>query len=141
MIWLILLVVLQPRALVLSKDFFQKISISCLTPHSCNTDIKSDRYQPSIHIFKQTLWILKRMNRFPSRFSLLTLVFTLLQLQQITSFSLIPSKRGYQRTTIMTTQMSTCDMSGHPSTLPGDPSLNLVTNVDLGDKKLDIMKG
>lgn len=32
-------------------------------------------------------------------------------------------------------------MSGHPSTLPGDPSLNLVTNVDLGDKKLDIMKG
>ena len=34
-----------------------------------------------------------------------------------------------------------CDMSGHPSTLPGDPSLNLVTNVDLGDKKLEIMKG
>ena len=32
-------------------------------------------------------------------------------------------------------------MSAHPSTLPGDPSLNLVTNVDLGDKKLDIMKG
>lgn len=32
-------------------------------------------------------------------------------------------------------------MSGHPSTLPGDPSLNLVTNVDLGDKKLEVMKG
>ena len=25
--------------------------------------------------------------------------------------------------------------------LPGDPSLYLVTNVDLGDKKLEIMKG
>ena len=25
--------------------------------------------------------------------------------------------------------------------LPGDPSLILVTNVDLGDKKLDVMKG
>ena len=30
--------------------------------------------------------------------------------------------------------------AGHPSTLPGDPSLILTTNVDLGDKKMDIMK-
>ena len=38
--------------------------------------------------------------------------------------------------------MASCmDMEGHPSTLPGDPSLNLVTNIDLGDKKLDFMKG
>ena len=30
---------------------------------------------------------------------------------------------------------------GHPfNSLPGDPSLHLVTNVDLGDKKMDIMK-
>jgi hypothetical protein len=30
----------------------------------------------------------------------------------------------------------------HPfSSLPGDPSLHIVTNVNLGDKKLDIMKG
>ena len=30
----------------------------------------------------------------------------------------------------------------HPfNSLPGDPSLHLVTNVDLGDKKMDIMKG
>jgi hypothetical protein len=30
----------------------------------------------------------------------------------------------------------------HPfCNLPGDPSLYLVTNVDLGDKKLEIMKG
>ena len=33
------------------------------------------------------------------------------------------------------------ECTGHPSTLPGDPSLNLITNVDLGDKKLEIMKG
>lgn len=33
-----------------------------------------------------------------------------------------------------------CDMLNHPSDLPGDPTLNLVTNVDLGDKKLDFMK-
>ena len=30
--------------------------------------------------------------------------------------------------------------AGHPSTLPGDPSLILTTNVDLGGKKMDIMK-
>lgn len=30
--------------------------------------------------------------------------------------------------------------TGHPSTLPGDPSLILTTNVDLGDKKMEIMK-
>lgn len=36
-----------------------------------------------------------------------------------------------------------CDGKGaHPfSMLPGDPSLILTTNVDLGDKKLEIMKG
>ena len=33
-------------------------------------------------------------------------------------------------------------MGLHPfNTLPGDPSLHLVTNVDLGDKKMEIMKG
>jgi hypothetical protein len=35
-----------------------------------------------------------------------------------------------------------CAGSPHPFTmLPGDPSLILHTNVDLGDKKLEIMKG
>ena len=35
-----------------------------------------------------------------------------------------------------------CHASPHPFTmLPGDPSLILTTNVDLGDKKLEIMKG
>jgi hypothetical protein len=35
-----------------------------------------------------------------------------------------------------------CTASPHPFTmLPGDPSLILTTNVNLGDKKLEIMKG
>jgi len=29
----------------------------------------------------------------------------------------------------------------HLSTLPGDPSIVITTNVDLGDKKLEVMKG
>jgi hypothetical protein len=33
------------------------------------------------------------------------------------------------------------DFEAHPSTLPGDPSLILTTNLDLKDKKIDIMKG
>ena len=38
--------------------------------------------------------------------------------------------------------MASENACGHPfSTLPGDPSLILTTNVDLGDKKLEIMKG
>jgi len=32
------------------------------------------------------------------------------------------------------------DTGADPSVLPGDPSLTLVTNVDLGDNKLDVMK-
>mmetsp|Transcript_101106 Transcript_101106/g.205149 ORF Transcript_101106/g.205149 Transcript_101106/m.205149 type:complete len:153 (-) Transcript_101106:1546-2004(-) len=35
---------------------------------------------------------------------------------------------------------STGSIRRHPSELPGDPSLVLVTNLDLGDKKLDVMK-
>eukprot|EP00591_Stephanopyxis_turris_P013076 CAMPEP_0195530470 /NCGR_PEP_ID=MMETSP0794_2-20130614/33358_1 /TAXON_ID=515487 /ORGANISM="Stephanopyxis turris, Strain CCMP 815" /LENGTH=127 /DNA_ID=CAMNT_0040661987 /DNA_START=184 /DNA_END=564 /DNA_ORIENTATION=- len=41
--------------------------------------------------------------------------------------------------------MSSCNSfdssSPHPSVLPGDPSMVLTTNLDLGDKKLDVMKG
>jgi hypothetical protein len=33
------------------------------------------------------------------------------------------------------------DGTPHPSTLPGDPSLILTTNLDLKDKKVEIMKG
>ena len=37
---------------------------------------------------------------------------------------------------------SPCELSAHPSSLPGDPSLVLVTNLDLGgkEKKEKIMK-
>ena len=50
--------------------------------------------------------------------------------------------------TDLTLQMSSKDSSSdakpntcvHPSELPGDPSLVLVTNLDLGDKKLEVMK-
>eukprot|EP00594_Rhizosolenia_setigera_P004907 CAMPEP_0178945474 /NCGR_PEP_ID=MMETSP0789-20121207/3756_1 /TAXON_ID=3005 /ORGANISM="Rhizosolenia setigera, Strain CCMP 1694" /LENGTH=135 /DNA_ID=CAMNT_0020625371 /DNA_START=143 /DNA_END=550 /DNA_ORIENTATION=- len=34
-----------------------------------------------------------------------------------------------------------CNIGGaDPSTIPSDPSLNLITNLDLGDKKLEVMK-
>ncbi len=86
------------------------------------------------------------MNKLSYIFFVLTLTFTF-QIQKIISFSLISSPQRLSRKVSATkTKMSSsttpsCDMSGHPSTLPGDPSLNLVTNVDLGDKKLEIMKG
>lgn len=35
---------------------------------------------------------------------------------------------------------SPCELNGHPSALPGDPSLILVTNIDLGDDKVEFMK-
>eukprot|EP01083_Nonionella_stella_P069713 186036_1 len=40
----------------------------------------------------------------------------------------------------MSSGFSPCELNSHPSALPGDPSLILVTNVDLGDKKLEVMK-
>eukprot|EP00980_Cylindrotheca_fusiformis_P022742 scaffold9672_cov112-Cylindrotheca_fusiformis.AAC.5 len=40
-----------------------------------------------------------------------------------------------------TTKSDGACLGAHPfNSLPGDPSLHLVTNVDLGDKKLEIMK-
>jgi hypothetical protein len=45
---------------------------------------------------------------------------------------------GSKTSTTTTTRL---EMSDHPfCDLPGDPSLILTTNVDLGDKKLQIMK-
>jgi hypothetical protein len=58
---------------------------------------------------------------------------------QLTASFLLNSNSAFKTSRKMNSQG--CDMSGHPSTLPGDPSLNLVTNVDLGDKKLEVMKG
>jgi len=43
---------------------------------------------------------------------------------------------------VVATKMSfsPCELNADPRTLPGDPSLHLVTNVDLGDKKMEFMK-
>ena len=52
-----------------------------------------------------------------------------------------PVKRSC-RSIAMSTSDNTSEPSHHPfCDLPGDPSLILTTNVDLGAKKLDIMKG
>lgn len=40
--------------------------------------------------------------------------------------------------------MRPCDLVAagvHPSVLPGDPSLAITTNVDVGEKKLEVMQG
>jgi len=75
-------------------------------------------------------------------------------ISSVESFTFLPHSpiQSNQRSTFL--QMSSCqdegsdgkkikgiDMSSHPSILPGDPSLTLTTNLDLGDKKLEIMKG
>lgn len=80
------------------------------------------------------------MNSLSNFISLLIIGFSLI-LQPTVSFSL-SNKLSFKRLLVQSEMTSqACDMSGHPSQLPGDPSLNLVTNVDLGDKKLEIMKG
>ncbi len=81
--------------------------------------------------------------------------------RQIVAFSLVSLQFTYLATgftskkllgTDLTVHMNNKDISAdeggespakpcvHPSELPGDPSLILVTNLDLGDKKLDVMK-
>jgi len=52
------------------------------------------------------------------------------------------SSRSKKPSLMMTpdpTPEASCDGRIHPSLLAGDPSLNLVTNVDLGEKKLQVM--
>ena len=49
-------------------------------------------------------------------------------------------KMRNNKTTTGGTDESAVNPCVHPSELPGDPSLVLVTNLDLGDKKLDVMK-
>jgi phenylpyruvate tautomerase len=50
------------------------------------------------------------------------------------------SNKNLSATTSLQMAFSACELNAHPSALPGDPLLILVTNVDLGDKKLDFMK-
>jgi hypothetical protein len=61
------------------------------------------------------------------------------------SFVLTQAFVGFHRSYLKRTGHRLNNMSSsqdHPfCSLPGDPSLMLTTNVDLGDKKLDIIKG
>lgn len=57
------------------------------------------------------------------------------------SFAPIDSK-SVVNTSVMSTSTNNDRIEDHPfCSLPGDPSLILTTNVDLGDKKMAIMKG
>ena len=64
-------------------------------------------------------------------------VLSLLVVPVSSFLSYSPKNSGVVSSTRMNSQQER-----HPfCDLPGDPSLIIVTNVDLGDKKLDIMKG
>lgn len=77
---------------------------------------------------------------------LLEVVFFFLFLHS-TTVAFVPPSNKTERSVVMSAdgniqQSETPCMGQHPfNSLPGDPSLNLVTNVDLGDKKMEIMKG
>jgi hypothetical protein len=58
------------------------------------------------------------------------------------SYSFAPVSRQLTSTSSAIRMSSTNEDTAHPfCQLPGDPSLILTTNVDLGDKKMEIMKG
>ena len=82
---------------------------------------------------------------FLSSLLVLLITGTSFTLQLAASFLLNSNNSAFNRNVLVPRNIMNSqgcdDMSGHPSTLPGDPSLNLVTNVDLGDKKLEVMKG
>lgn len=61
-------------------------------------------------------------------------------LQAVTAF--IANSRSIENrpSTSLNMSFSEAELNACPSTLPGDPSLTLITNADLGDKKLEIMK-
>jgi hypothetical protein len=81
----------------------------------------------------------------------LTEIFAFLLSLQVTSSALafVASSTGNKNKRVALSMEGTTNegagtacAGAHPfSALPGDPSLHIVTNVDLGDKKLDIMKG
>lgn len=70
-------------------------------------------------------------------------VLCLLQLShQVFGFTnLIHSRNIALASVKMSSNESTENTKNCFNELPGDPSLLLVTNVDLGDKKLEVMKG
>lgn len=73
--------------------------------------------------------------------SRLTVLICLLGSSFVLTQAFVVSHRNYlKRTGHRLNNMSSSQ--NHPfCSLPGDPSLMLTTNVDLGDKKLDIIKG
>ena len=76
---------------------------------------------------------------------LAVLVLQLLSIFGIASFrptfAFVPAIKSVRRHSVTTTNMATLQPGINICDLPGDPSLILTTNVDLGDKKLEIMKG
>ena len=63
----------------------------------------------------------------------------------VTAFAFVPAVNKTQRSVAMSADGNKYEapcVGEHPfNKLPGDPSLILTTNADLGDKKMDIMKG
>ena len=63
----------------------------------------------------------------------------------VTTFAFVPAVNKTQRSVAMSADGNNYEapcVGEHPfNKLPGDPSLILTTNADLGDKKMDIMKG
>jgi hypothetical protein len=76
-----------------------------------------------------------------------SLVFGLLLFVSVATAAFIPSSTlnktpRFAMSKEGATENTPCGSQPHPfSVLPGDPSMVLVTNVDLGDKKLEVMKG
>ena len=72
---------------------------------------------------------------------LLLLLLLLSSFTATTAFLHITTPRS-TKTTVMSTSSNKQHQEQHPfCDLPGDPSLILTTNVDLGAKKMEIMKG
>ena len=76
--------------------------------------------------------------------TLKTVVFLLFPVHLVVSafaFSSSLTNQTKRLSVEMSAEGTMKEESCHPfNSLPGDPSLHLVTNVDLGDKKMDIMK-
>lgn len=75
--------------------------------------------------------------------SFLFLLISLISIHRTLSFHVgkhQPRSSALSPRPLKMSTFSPSELNANPCTLPGDPSLVLVTNVNLGDKKLDIMK-
>lgn len=71
--------------------------------------------------------------------TLFALLFLLLILAKVKACS---QTRDDTADTVNNNDALSNDVNPHPfSLLPGDPSMNIITNVDLGSHKMNIMKG